>query len=62
MIDLLVKAAIVAAALAWATWPVAVPPIPAERAERCREARIRHETRRTAFSSDEVHYYCVRAR
>lgn len=54
--------AVILAALVWAFWPVAFPPTPAERYQRCIEAKQRLDARRTAFAFDEVHYYCVRAR
>ena len=62
MTEILVKLAIVLAALVWAFWPVAYPPVPTERAERCQQAKDREKLRPSAFASDEVYYYCVRAR
>lgn len=61
-VELALKVAITLVALAWAFWPVAVPTPPAERAERCREARARFERDRTGWRYDEYRYYCVTAR
>ena len=61
-LDVALKIAIVGAALVWAFWPVAFPPTRAERSQRCHDAQVRYEARRTTYAADEVYYYCVRAR
>lgn len=58
-------AVVVLLAVLWAGWHVVreeVYTTPSERQDRCNDARAQHARSPTAFSSDEVRYYCVRER
>ena len=63
--ELIVRGLVLFLAMAWVGWQLVrdeVYTVPAERAERCQQAKDRERLRPSAFASDEVHYYCVRAR